>query len=167
MGTLCNACGINYRRALQKAPNGMLDLDALAQQQGTRLSIQKALKRQRKLSPVLAQFKRNRPTERERRPSSLNMLLSDDVPPPPPPSWHQQLQQQPAHRAVEVPLSSVPPGLPLPPLPSVHYGAGSSSRGPAALPVPPSGLSRSARLGNDRLPPFDVFVRSLNRSNEH
>lgn len=49
MATLCNACGINYRRARSKA-NGRLDLDGLARSMGTkRLSIQKSLKRQRKL----------------------------------------------------------------------------------------------------------------------
>lgn len=51
MATLCNACGINYRRALSKTPTQHINLDRLAQQTGsTRLSIQKALKRQRKVS---------------------------------------------------------------------------------------------------------------------
>lgn len=102
MGTLCNACGINYRRALTKSPDGTLDLDRLAQQMGhTRLSIQKALKRQRKLSaPPNHQFKRSRTNGRvnlstrpaERYPlmnrlpltgsqSSVNMLLSQDIDP--------------------------------------------------------------------------------------
>ena len=99
MSTLCNACGINYRRALAKYTDGTLDLDRLAQEMGhTRLSIQKALKRQRKLSAPPHQFKRSRTTSRtdrfatraaERFPinpriglsnthSSLTMLLSDD-----------------------------------------------------------------------------------------
>lgn len=61
MGTLCNACGINYRRALAKSPSGTLNLDRLAEQMGhTRLSIQKALKRQRKLSAPAHDFKRTR-----------------------------------------------------------------------------------------------------------
>lgn len=60
MGTLCNACGINYRRALAKSPAGSLNLDRLAEQMGhTRLSIQKALKKQRKLSAP-PQLKRGR-----------------------------------------------------------------------------------------------------------
>lgn len=51
MATLCNACGINYRRALGKTTQDQLDLDLLAQQTGRgRLSIQKALKRIRKQS---------------------------------------------------------------------------------------------------------------------
>lgn len=53
MGTLCNACGINYRRALSKMPAGKLNLDTLAQCAGhptARPSIQKALKRVRKQS---------------------------------------------------------------------------------------------------------------------
>lgn len=51
MATLCNACGINYRRALSKTSSDSLNLDLLAQQTGSaRLSIQKALKRQRKLN---------------------------------------------------------------------------------------------------------------------
>lgn len=50
MAVLCNACGINYRRALSKTESGGLNLDRLAHQAGKdRLSIQKALKRQRKL----------------------------------------------------------------------------------------------------------------------
>lgn len=51
MGTLCNACGINYRRALTKTATGKLNLDSLAQSAGhptARPSIQKALKRVRK-----------------------------------------------------------------------------------------------------------------------
>lgn len=49
MATLCNACGINYRRARLKA-KGRLDLDRLARAMGSkRPSIQKSLKRQRKL----------------------------------------------------------------------------------------------------------------------
>lgn len=101
MGTLCNACGINYRRALAKSPGGTLNLDRLAEQMGhTRLSIQKALKRQRKLSAPPHQFKRTRPdprpptaythasTDRFGLParldltashSNLNMLLSEDA----------------------------------------------------------------------------------------
>lgn len=55
MGTLCNACGINYRRALKMYPD--LDLDKLSQQvaattvtpnEKPRASIQKSIKRQRK-----------------------------------------------------------------------------------------------------------------------
>ena len=48
MGTLCNACGINYRRALHKS-RGTLDLDQLARAMGpSRPSIQKSLKRLRR-----------------------------------------------------------------------------------------------------------------------
>lgn len=48
MNTLCNACGINYRRALSKT-RGLLDLDALARSMGpSRPSIQKSLKRLRR-----------------------------------------------------------------------------------------------------------------------
>lgn len=69
MGTLCNACGINYRRALAKSPSGTLNLDRLAEQMGhTRLSIQKALKRQRKLSASVCDFKRTRPVVATRAP---------------------------------------------------------------------------------------------------
>lgn len=52
MATLCNACGISYRRALAKTSNGYLNLDQLAQQTGPgRRSIQKALKRHWKPIP--------------------------------------------------------------------------------------------------------------------
>lgn len=65
MGTLCNACGINYRRALAKSQGGVLDLDRLSEQMGhTRLSIQKALKRQRKLATAPHHFKRSRTVTR-------------------------------------------------------------------------------------------------------
>eukprot|EP00178_Gracilaria_changii_P016698 TRINITY_DN479_c4_g1_i3.p1 TRINITY_DN479_c4_g1~~TRINITY_DN479_c4_g1_i3.p1 ORF type:complete len:305 (+),score=51.99 TRINITY_DN479_c4_g1_i3:85-915(+) len=174
MGTLCNACGINYRRALQKAPNGALDLDQLAHQQGTRLSIQKALKRQRKLSPsaVLSpaptQFKRSRPTER--RQSSVSMLLSRDTSPPPPAraSSSSSAWQPIVTGGVHVPLSCgtlPPPPPPPPPLPSMQSYGALSSRTAAPFPMASSPLSRGLRGAthgaNDRLPPFRSFIGNL------
>ncbi len=54
MGTLCNACGINYRRALHKS-RGTLDLDQLARAMGpSRPSIQKSLKRLRRTKRAAA-----------------------------------------------------------------------------------------------------------------
>ncbi|CAN8076999.1 unnamed protein product [Agarophyton chilense] len=167
MGTLCNACGINYRRALQKAPDTMLDLDQLAQQQGTRLSIQKALKRQRKLSPTLSpalspaltQFKPNRTAER--RHSSLNMLLSSDTSSP---TWHAPPAPVSVPHSNSAPLPPPPP----PPLPSMHsYGRARTS---PALPLPSSALSprhahgwasSSRHRRADRLPPFQDFIGRL------
>lgn len=94
MGTLCNACGINYRRALAKSQDGTLNLDRLAAEMGNaRLSIQKALKRQKKLAAPLHQFKRSRlvgarfnqlhygmsaARAEMGTPSSLTMLLSNE-----------------------------------------------------------------------------------------
>lgn len=67
MGTLCNACGINYRRALSKVHSGIdLNLDRLSQQYAghSRLSIQKALKRHSK-RPVVKSHKVNRSSRRD------------------------------------------------------------------------------------------------------
>lgn len=92
MGTLCNACGINYRRALAKSSPHSLDLDALSRHMGhAKLSIQKALKRQRKIAaPPSHQFKRLRSptasvasirspisTSNSESPASLRRILSD------------------------------------------------------------------------------------------
>lgn len=53
MSTLCNACGINYRRALHKSC-GKLDLDQLARAMGpSRPSIQKSIKRLRRTKKTI------------------------------------------------------------------------------------------------------------------
>ncbi|PXF40638.1 GATA zinc finger domain-containing protein 12 [Gracilariopsis chorda] len=78
MKTLCNACGINYRRAQRKVPFLVVDFDVLVQKQRVRLSIQKELKRQLKLSQMLIQSKRTKQAQRGRpRDTGLRMMLSD------------------------------------------------------------------------------------------
>lgn len=68
MGTLCNACGINYRRALVKSAAGRLNLDLLARDMGpSRPSIQKAIKRQKKLMRPPSPTKRSRTVPRQSR----------------------------------------------------------------------------------------------------
>ncbi len=84
METLCNACGINYRRALVKSTTGRLNLDSLARAMGpSRPSIQKALKRQRRQANPTLPSKRSRPTNkfsRSRRFPSLELRASPSSP---------------------------------------------------------------------------------------
>lgn len=182
MGTLCNACGINYRRALAKSPGGVLNLDRLSEQMGhTRLSIQKALKRQRKLSAA-PQFKRSRsvtrPTDRfaprttdrfgipTRLPlnnahSTLNMLLADD------PAAQRRNMVMGATNALDSPVFPVPRAgtaaryLGVPPVPGLEY--------PAAVQHAAHGVvEQNAGQGREddqssRLPPFQAFIGDLER----
>lgn len=192
MGTLCNACGINYRRALAKSPGGNLNLDRLAEQMGhTRLSIQKALKRQRKLSAPPHQFKRSRAVPRpslayhaadryvhsSRLPlssshSNLTMLLADDA---------LHAQSNPLHRP---PPLSGPLDAPVFP---VSRGLASRylQQGVALMPGPVQGdyvalgqlvhstsppeqhVEAVGGHGRDddqsRLPPFQAFIGDLER----
>lgn len=163
MGTLCNACGINYRRALAKSPGGVLNLDRLSEQMGhTRLSIQKALKRQRKQGAFPAPFKRARPgtrpierfTQRHyeryvyppRFPgggtshSTLTMLLDNGVGPAPGPA----------------------------PVPRAHDHYAPADAGMPAARSAPAGRYYGAPMDGglreeSRLPPFQAFIGDLER----
>lgn len=142
MGTLCNACGINYRRALAKSQGETLNLDRLAEQMGhTRLSIQKALKRQRKLtaSAQLA-VKRARVTPSSTSyPTAISNLTSQPTTQQPLESRYQT--DAPTHPRT-YPVASHKPNL------------------VAALPQ----QTTQPQDTNMRLPPFQTLVGHIERS---
>lgn len=118
MKTLCNACGINYRRTQRKLPNLILDLDALAQHNIKRLSILKEFKRQNKLSLPLERSRRkpHKLIHRARpRPSTINMLLSDTAP-----LLSRQPPTAPTQSLNTIPVSRIPNVSCVPSLQSVQ-----------------------------------------------
>lgn len=182
MGTLCNACGINYRRALAKSPGGVLNLDRLSEQMGhTRLSIQKALKRQRKLSAAPHQFKRSRAISRPndrfaprttdrfglptRLPlnnsnSTLTMLLADD-----PAAQRRNMVMGPTS-SLDTPVYPVARAgtaaryLGAPPVPGLEYPAAVQ---PAVHGVVDQNAGQGREDDQSRLPPFQAFIGDLER----
>lgn len=171
MGTLCNACGINYRRALSKAPEGQLDLDSLAVEMGhTRLSIQKALKRQRKQAATMQQFKRSRSASRSspRSPpivpgapgpsSPLSMLLCDPGGPDTSRGdWMQSVPRNAVSSASAAAASS-----------SAHpsYAPPGSAHSNSHHALQPSRGRRSGQAqsqSQSRLPPFEAFLGDLQK----
>lgn len=148
MGTLCNACGINYRRALSKSGSGKVDLDLLARDMGpSRPSIQKAIKRQRKLAVPPSSPKRNRTAPRASRHSTsssgrssvssgspISMLLCEN---------------------------GNSPGSPSKSCHGDHY---SSSHYSSTSSVGYGNLVESQHSGETRLPPFRSLICSIQSS---
>lgn len=146
MSTLCNACGINYRRALAKRPAGSrLDLDRLAGAVSgpARPSIQKALKRMRAREAIA-------PARAATAPSRHQRTVESSLPGSPiSPVFPCEQRLSLGHSPPALPLGPVLPPIQLPLLPPIA----TLLRGVSESPSEPSPLSWSVPL--DRVPHYD------------
>lgn len=168
MSTLCNACGINYRRALSKT-SGLLDLDALARSMGpSRPSIQKSLKRLRRSAYSSHSSKRTPNNNGHGHGLGHNRVTALPLSPMSPVGGPSGVHTTPSNNnsniyatpnhSHQIPPPQLPSFAQTPPLHTGHqlqpYHAQQQLKTPETpVPVPP--------LTGTRLPPIHVLLRGL------